>query len=513
MNIYPDSSRFTKFCKASGFVILLLVFFIASSCFIISYFAKQSVPVYPSTDRDNNINKENDMTLIKTKKPAFHITGEAGWINDPNGLIYYNGQYHAFFQYHPYDTKWGPMHWGHVVSDDLTNWSYLPIALTPGDDCDKNGCFSGTAIVHDGKLWLMYTGFVENGGGENIRQIQCLAESSDGVSFKKHGVIIGTEDLPEGYAPQDFRDPKVWLHDDYFWCVIAARKTDGRGRILLYKSEDLYNWEFVNDLLGIDSAGTMIECPDYNEELGYLLFCEQFQPSEDGVHLNVHTCRWLLGKIDYSTGVFVEKTRGIVDYGFDMYAPQTFAGKPMIMGWLNMWDRNVPSAKYGFAGMLTVPRKVFVNDGRLYQEPVVNCKEAFTKTVQKELDDSAVTGVITIKATKLEGFELILRSDGENYTKLVLKDGEWVFDRSKSGDEIKGVEKDEDSLSGIRRMPFSGNDEVVLTIVMDEFSVEIFEDGRVLSSTIYPPEGADDIKLTVEAESCQYERSEIVSEA
>ena len=459
--------------------------------------------------RDDIIDEENNMNLIKTKEPAFHITGEVGWINDPNGLIYYNGQYHGFFQYHPYDTKWGPMHWGHVVSEDLTNWEYLPVALTPGDDCDKNGCFSGTALEHEGKLWLMYTGFIENQGGDSIRQVQCLAESSDGISFKKHGIVIGEDLLPEGYSHSDFRDPKVWSHEGQFWCVVAARKIEGRGRILLFKSGDLFNWEFVNDLFGKDSAGTMIECPDYNEELGYLLFCEQFQPNEGKEHLNIHTCRWYTGKIDYSTGLFVENERGIVDYGFDMYAPQTFAGKPVIMGWLNMWDRNIPSAKYGFAGMLTVPRSVTIKEGRLYQEPVVNCKDAYAATVTNNLIDNAIKGVITIKVTDLESFELKLRSNGENYTSLTLNNGEWVFDRSKSGEAISGVEKDEDSLRGIRRMPYSGKKEAELTIVMDDFSVEIFEDGRALSSTIYPTEGADGIGLVVRAESCQYKRSDI----
>ena len=495
MNILPNSSQFNKFVRDVTLVIPLVLSFILGGC---------------TSIRDNIIDEENNMTLIKTKEPAFHITGEVGWINDPNGLIYYNGQYHAFFQYHPYDTKWGPMHWGHVVSDDLTNWQYLPVALTPGDDCDKNGCFSGTAIEHDGKLWLMYTGFIENQGGDSMRQVQCLAESSDGITFKKHGIVIGSEDLPAGYSPSDFRDPKIWSHDDYFWCIVAARKIDGRGRILLFKSKDLFNWEFVNDLFGKDSAGTMIECPDYNEELGYLLFCEQFQPNEGKEHLNIHTCRWYTGKIDYSTGMFVENTRGIVDYGFDMYAPQTFAGKPVIMGWLNMWDRNIPSAKYGFAGMLTLPRSVSVKDGRLYQEPVVNCRTVYSTTVADKLADSVVKGVITIKATDLESFELKLRSNGENYTSLILKDGEWVFNRSKSGDAIVGAEKDEDSLSGIRRMPYSGNKEVTITIVMDDFSVEIFEDGRVLASTIYPPDDANALELDVKAGSCWYERADVV---
>ena len=455
-------------------------------------------------------NERFNMTITKIKEPVFHITGETGWINDPNGLVYYEGQYHAFYQHNPYDTKWGPMHWGHVVSEDLTNWRYLPFALTPGDDCDKNGCFSGSAIIHDGRLWLMYTGFIENQGGDTIRQVQCLAESPDGVNFKKHGIVIGEELLPEGYAPCDFRDPKVWYHEGKFWCIVAARRIGGRGRILLYRSEDLFNWEYVNDLFGKDSPGAMIECPDYNEEHGYLLFCEQFQPSENGVHLNIHTCRWCVGKIDYSTGLFIEDSRGIVDYGFDMYAPQTFAGKPVVMGWLNMWDRNVPSEKYGFAGMLTVPRSIVVKDGRLHQEPIASCKEVLKAKVEEHFTDKAKSGVITIKATELESLDIKLRSNGESYTRLSLNEGDWVFDRSLSGEIIVGAEKDESSMKGIRSMPCSQSGEITLTIVMDEFSVEIFEDGRALSSTIYPPENADGLELIVKAASCLYERAEIV---
>ena len=450
------------------------------------------------------------MAITKIKEPTFHVTGEVGWINDPNGLVYYNGRYHAFYQHYPEDTKWGPMHWGHVVSDDLTNWEYMPIALAPGAECDKNGCFSGSAIVHDGRLWLMYTGFIENKGGESIRQVQCLAESSDGITFKKNGIVIGEDLLPEGYAPCDFRDPKVWSHDGYFWCIVAARKIEGRGRILLFKSKDLFNWEFVNDLLGKDSAGTMIECPDYNEDMGYLLFCEQFQPSENGLHLNVHTCRTALGKINYSTGRFEETTRGIVDYGFDMYAPQTFTGKPVLIGWLNMWDRNVPSEKYGFAGMLTVPREVSVKNGRFYQQPIVTCREVFKSEVSNSLTDEVKTGVITVKVTNLEELVIKMRSNGENYTTLALVGGEWVFNRSKSGEAISGAEKDADSLNGLRRMPHSGNSETTLTIVMDEFSVEIFEDGRALSSTIYPPDDACTFELAVKADSCHYTRAEIL---
>ena len=445
----------------------------------------------------------------KLLRPNFHVHAEEGWINDPNGLVYFNGRYHAFYQHYPNDVHWGPMHWGHVVSDDLVHWERLPIALYPGDEGDKNGCFSGSAIVWQDKLWVLYTGFTENEGGETIRQIQCLASSQDGVHFEKHGIVIGEDNLPEAYCPWDFRDPKVWRKDGYFWCVVAVRAKGGRGRILLYRSEDLFSWTFINDVFGEDCPGMMIECPDYLDEKGLLLFGEQFSPQEGKTHLNVHTTRWCVGALNYQTGRFEEKNRGIVDYGFDFYAPQTFAGSDVMMGWLQMWDRNIPSEKYGFAGMLTLARKLEVVREELHQTPVIQGETVKEAVDVKSIVDDAKIGVLRIQAKNLRSLRLALRKKGESQAELALKDGEFIFDRSKVGEEITGVEKDEDSLNGIRRMPFSGRENVELTVVMDEFSVEIFENGKVLSSTIYPDQDATEICLTVDAQECVYRRESL----
>ncbi|MBQ8294955.1 MAG: glycoside hydrolase family 32 protein [Clostridia bacterium] len=451
--------------------------------------------------------KQNEESM--QLRPQFHVTGGTGWINDPNGLVVFQGKYHAFYQYYPHDIHWGPMHWGHVVSDDLIHWERLPIALYPGDDGDKNGCFSGSAIVWKDRLWLLYTGFTENGGGEGIRQLQCLASSTDGIHFEKHGVVIGEEDLPLIYCPWDFRDPKVWRKDNCFWCAVAARAHSGRGRTLLYRSDDLFSWQFVGDIFGEDSLGAMIECPDYNEELSVFLCGEQFQPNEGKIHLNIHTSRWYTGELDYETGRFAVKNRGIVDYGFDFYAQQTFAGDNVMLGWMNMWDRNVPSEKYGFAGMLTVARRVDVVDGALYQTPVIKGETVRTELVKSILSDQAKIGVLRVKAKNLRGLTLKLRQKGENYALLTLGDGEWVFDRSRAGESIVGAEKNADSLAGIRRMPFSGDKEVELTVVLDEFSIEIFENGKALSATVYPDLDADGIQLTVDADECIYCREEV----
>ena len=445
----------------------------------------------------------------KMLRPKFHVTGGTGWINDPNGLVLFKGQYHAFYQYYPHDVHWGPMHWGHVASSDLLNWERLPIALCPGEEFDKNGCFSGSAIVWKDKLWVIYTGFIENEGGETIRQIQCLASSEDGIVFKKHGVVIGEDNLPSDYCPWDFRDPKIWRYNDEFWCIVATRRKGGRGRILLYRSSDMFKWQFVNDLFGEDSLGAMIECPDYVQDKGLLLCGEQFQPNEGKTHLNIHTTRWYTGFINYQTGRFEAKKRGIIDYGFDFYAPQTFAYDGAMMGWLQMWDRNIPTEKYGFAGALTVARKLTVVDDEMRQEPIIKGKVVKEQTVKNEMTDNVKIGVLKIKAENLTEFSLKIRRKGDNYALLKLNGDEWVFDRSRAGEQINGQEKDEDSLSGIRRMPYNKKKITSLTIVLDEFSVEIFEDGKALSSTVYPSVDADGLELKVKADSCSYVREEI----
>ena len=111
------------------------------------------------------------------------------WINDPNGFVYFKGYYHIFYQHYPYAAEWGPMHWGHARSKDLIHWETLPIALTPGSKEDKDGCFSGTAIVKDDILYLVYTGHHYYEGDDNpdhLLQNQNLAYSLDGVNFTKY---------------------------------------------------------------------------------------------------------------------------------------------------------------------------------------------------------------------------------------------------------------------------------------------------------------------------------------
>ena len=179
-----------------------------------------------------------------SERPAFHATPTIGWMNDPNGFSFYQGECHLFYQYHPYSNEWGPMHWGHLKTKDFIRWERLPCALAPDETYDASGCFSGGAAeLPDGRHLLMYTGVQRHHNAEGFLedvQTQCVA-IGDGVDYEKYNLnpVLGGDDLPQGGSTIDFRDPKVWRDPDGgFYAVIGNRTEDGSGSILLYQSSD-----------------------------------------------------------------------------------------------------------------------------------------------------------------------------------------------------------------------------------------------------------------------------------
>ena len=434
-------------------------------------------------------------------KPIYHITGEKGWINDPNGVVKFQNKYHIFYQYHPFSCEWGPMHWGHVVSDDLIHFTYLPNALTPGDDFDRDGCFSGTSLVVDDTLYVVYTGFINNEDPEKIKQIQCLAYSKDGVNFTKLGAIIKSEDLPKEYKPCDFRDPKLIYKNGKFYILVAAKKVIGGGSILIYESSDLKKWEFVNDILPYNSIGKMFECASYHEDLDLLIYSEQDFPKDNPHCLNVHSCEYELGKFDENFKFVSRGEKRLIDYGFDFYAPQLMDNDHYLFGWMNMWGRNNPSSKYGFAGMLTAPRKVTIEDDMLIQTPVIYGTLEKSLSTIKNYTDKLSVGTIKLTAQNLISLSIDLRVGKDEITRFYLKDNEFYFDRSKSGEPIVGDEKDEFSLKGIRKMPYYSKNIDVIYILLDKYSIEIFVNGISMSNQIYPKEDSDGLNISIDASS------------
>ena len=272
----------------------------------------------------------------------YHIAAPANWINDPNGFCFYKGEYHLFYQYHPYSSQWGPMHWGHVASKDLADWEHRPIALAPTDEYDKGGCFSGSAIENDGKLYLLYTGHVDldnsNGGNDRI-ETQCLAVSDDGKHFEKveNNPVIKALPGNLNIRTEHFRDPKVWKHGDWYYTVVGVQTKEESGQVVVYKSQDLINWEFLNIMATSsvkENLGFMWECPNFAEVNGHeaLILSPQGVKSEGNKFLNLHQSGYFLGKMDYSTGIFErENDFEMLDYGFDFYAPQIMQDEKIIV--------------------------------------------------------------------------------------------------------------------------------------------------------------------------------------
>ncbi|MCM1146005.1 MAG: glycoside hydrolase family 32 protein, partial [Lachnoclostridium sp.] len=171
--------------------------------------------------------KIKEKEIAKEPRPAFHLSSRVGWMNDPNGFSYYNGEYHLFYQYHPYNSHWGPMHWGHAVSKDLLHWKYLPAALAPDADYDRDGCFSGSALtLPDGRHLLLYTGVskeTQPDGSMRDVQRQCIA-IGDGTDYEKYALnpVIDEKSLPENGSKYDFRDPKIWRKADGSYRCVAG---------------------------------------------------------------------------------------------------------------------------------------------------------------------------------------------------------------------------------------------------------------------------------------------------
>ena len=197
--------------------------------------------------REYEVKKE--LAIPEEQRPKFHLTPRCGWMNDPNGFSTYKGEYHLFYQYYPYDTVWGPMHWGHAKSSDLITWEYLPAAMAPDEEYDKDGCFSGSAIeMEDGKQLLVYTGVnkVQGESGEILEyQTQCVAVG-DGTDYKKYeyNPVITADVLPDGAGKFDFRDPKVWRENGKYYMVVGNKTVDKDGQILQFVSDDGFKWTY-----------------------------------------------------------------------------------------------------------------------------------------------------------------------------------------------------------------------------------------------------------------------------
>jgi len=413
-------------------------------------------------------------------KPNYHFFPITGWMNDPNGLIYWKGKYHMFYQYNPrapsYDKN---IHWGHAVSVDLAHWFHLPVAIYPKDD--KSGIFSGSAVEDKGKLLqIFHTLFRDPSHHEGEKEVQCLVESSDGFNFLDHpsNPIISA---PPEDGIYTFRDPKVRRSADGRWEMVLGSGKDGIGRVLLYRSSDLVNWHYEGVLFEYDQAKEC-ECPDLVTIDGKdILIFSAYTPEVVGSFYS-------LGKIQ--EGRLVEERSGMLDWGYDYYAAQTFFGtkRTIVIAWMQNWLRSDPSPtqKEGWNGMMAFPRELYIENNVLKVRPVKELEALRTgalisekKIVGKDsFDLKAERNSYEVLCESRGGFDLKLYNT-ENECVVITLNGGLLEVNTKNSGIVEGA---------TRKLELKERcEENHLRVLVDSSSIEIFLNESVaLSFRVYP---------------------------
>jgi len=473
-------------------------------------------------------------------RPNFHFTPPEKWMNDPNGMVYFEGEYHLFYQYYPDATVWGPMHWGHAVSKDMVHWEHLPIALYP----DSLGLiFSGSAVVD----WNNTSGFGINGkpplvaifthhfmegekAGRSDFQYQSIAYSNDrGRSWTK---FAGNPVIPNTQKVKDFRDPKViWDEASKQWVMVVA----AQDHIKLWGSKNLINWTYLSDFgKAFGTHGGVWECPDLfpmtiegTAEKKWVLL----QSINPGGPNGGSATQYFVGdfdgknfKLDPTFAESVENGKAVwLDWGRDNYAGVTWSdipqkdGRRLFMGWMSNWDYAtvVPTEKWRSA--MTLPRTLALRQTpgglRLASNPV---KELEALRKKKFVVKSQwLSGVLNLKdklSAAASGVELLLEMElpknaktdfavvlsnakGEEYRiGFDAAKNEFYSDRTKAGNSAFS-----DKFAQKRHVaPRSGtNTTLKMQLFFDVASCELFADegALVLTDIFFPTTDFNNIQL------------------
>lgn len=434
---------------------------------------------------------KNNNSITGTKHRQYvHFDAPMGWLNDPNGFIYYKGYYHLFYQFNPYAPEWGAMHWGHARSKNLVDWEHLEIALAPSefyDNDSEGGCFSGTSIVEKGILYLFYTGTVIKNG--KMVPTQNIAYSHDGINFKKYLNNPIIENDYHSASSEHFRDPKVWKENNKYYMLVGT-SINNKGNALLYESNDLYNWKIIGPIIKDtikENLGTMWECPDFFKlEDKHIL---TFSP----MGLGRKTTLYLIGKMDYKMGEFMVETIKQLNHGFDFYAPQTLINKEgnrIMIAWQNGWEwmpwwKNFgPTAEDNWCGSMSFPQVVTLSQNKdaLCFDFISTLNNYFEKNI-KEQEVILEPNKPYIKELKSCDFLLDLNYENiknNNILSLKIENNIGDFVVIKIKHEVIEIESNDNREKC--RMP--SNDVSGLKILSDTSSIEIISDNREYALSI-----------------------------
>ena len=436
---------------------------------------------------------------------AFHLMPPVGWLNDPNGLCYYQGQFHVFFQYAPFNAKGGLKVWGHYVSLDLVNWEYKGAPILPDQAEDSHGVYSGCTFIEGDKAYLYYTGNVKRLGdfdytytGREANTI--LIETDDLFNFKEKECIMTSLDYGDELSCH-VRDPKVWKEDETYYMVQGARTMQDKGEVLVFESKDRRNWSRINKISTPQTFGYMWECPDLFtiDDVTILSVSPQGIAAEGLEFWNVYQSGYFVVEGDFRSDYTLGRFREL-DRGFDFYAPQTFKdekGRRILIGWMGLPDCEPeytnPTVKKGWQHCLTLPRELRFKNGKLYQTPV---KEL--EVLRKQCQKISVRKSCEVRGNTLD--EIVITDiDDRDDLKLVLNK-EVMLSYSKDRKEFTLQFLNESGAGRDKRM-VSLDILNQIQVFRDHSAIEIFinEGEEVFSTRYYPDKRESVIELNCQS--------------
>ena len=441
------------------------------------------------------IEKNADMTEGRFRL-GHHLMPPVGWLNDPNGLCWYKGKYHVFFQYAPFDVEGGLKFWGHYTSEDMIDWKYEGTALYPDSSYDCHGVYSGSALVDDGKLHLFFTGNVKIDGDYDYinegRETSTLhVESEDGIHFSNKEEVISFSEYPEEFTCH-IRDPKVWKENGKYFMVLGGRLKGDKGAVLVYESGDLKEWKLLRTITTPEVFGYMWECPDYFELDGekILSVSPQGLTREEFRFQNIYQSGYFILKEDGSVDV---KDFREWDMGFDFYAPQTFTdvqGRRILIGWMGMPDADEEyvnkTIEEGWQHCLTVPRELKLKDGKILQYPVKELENLRKEKTVLNDENSAVELRVEVN----EGFDLVLEEIALTGSSFQISMGGQMLFRYENGTAEIGFPGVTGAGRKVRKAQI--NELRNIRFLVDTSAVEIYlNDGETVFSTRYYPDRED----------------------
>lgn len=463
--------------------------------------------IYEKVKQDlNNFYSNNDNNIWRNKN---HIEMPFGLVNDPNGLSYFNGKYHIFYQWNPFGCEHKTKHWALVKTTDFVNFTKPEIILKPEDWFDKNGCYSGGAYVKDDILKLFYTGNVKNEKDER-ESYQCIVDYNKDGSFEKRGPIIPKQ--PDGYTAH-FRDPMIFVNEGIYYMVLGVQRENLTGAALIYKSDDIEKWKLVGELeTNMKDFGYMWECPNIikvNDDKYAFLFSPQGLEAEEFKNQNIYQSGYVIGNLDFKVPQLKNHSEfKEIDMGFDFYAPQVFThnDKNIMIGWVGMPDKDseYPSGENGgWMFPLTLPRVLEYKDNVLYQKPLKEVENLREKQIVSVKDLNINEYSLDLDSRNIEiDLELLLEESTFIDFKFVFRD-EYINLTYNKENGVCIIDRNNMKLGGkgIRKFKLNVDKTLKLHMFIDNSVMEIYyQEGLETTTLMYFPK-FDDFKIEIKSDN------------